>query len=82
MAKLRAPQAEADAQRVAQTWLEHGKEKAAFIYRQTVQREKMMCWEVAVFSARVYEILHWSGVTYTIADGVNKAREMVLPKGV
>lgn len=81
MAVLRNTQAEYDAQRVAQTWLKHGKEKAILVYRQIVQRVNMKRWEGVIFSNRVHEILHESGVTYTIADGVNKAREMVLPKG-
>lgn len=61
--------------------MKHGKEKAALAYKQIVQRVSLGNWESVVFSNRVHEILHESGVTYTIADGVNKAREMVLPKG-
>jgi hypothetical protein len=81
MAALKNPQAENDAQRVAKTWLKHGKKEAMIVYGQIIQRTNMREWEGVIFSNRVYDILYEKGATYTIADGVNKARQLVLPKG-
>ena len=68
MSTLKNKQAEFDAQRVAQTWLKHGKTAATKIYRSIIERVDMKNWEGVVFSNRVHEILYENGATYTIAD--------------